>query len=53
MPLTFEEVKEKLKRLDEITLLEVLEISSEDLVENFGDKIEDKIEVLAEELEEL
>jgi hypothetical protein len=42
MSLTFEDVKEKLKKLDEVTLLEILEISSEEIVERFGDKIEDK-----------
>lgn len=41
MSLTFEELKEKLKRLDEITLLELLDISSDDLVERFYDIIED------------
>jgi len=38
--LTFAELKEKLKQIDEISLLEVLEISSEDIVEKFEDKIE-------------
>lgn len=44
--LTFEDIKEKLKRLDETTLLEVLEINSEELVERFEDKIEERIETL-------
>ena len=53
MSLTLEEVKELLaKRLDEVTLLEVLEISSEDLVEAFSDKIEEKMELLERELED-
>lgn len=39
--LTIEELKEALKKLDEITLLEALEISSEDLVENFDYIIEE------------
>ena len=39
MPLTFEELKEKLKQIDEVSLLEVLEISSEDIVEKFDEKI--------------
>jgi hypothetical protein len=42
MSLTFEDVKEKLKKLDEVTLLEILEISSEEIVERFEDKIESK-----------
>jgi hypothetical protein len=42
MPLTLVEVVEKLKDVDEITLMERLEISSEDLVSRFIDRIEDK-----------
>lgn len=53
MAMTFEEIKERLKRLDEILLLEVLEISSEDIVERFSDLIEDKLEELESELEEI
>ena len=40
MPLTHEEIKARLKMLDEISLLEILEISSEDIVEKFSEKIE-------------
>jgi len=36
----------------EIDLLELLEISSEDLVERFKDKIEDKLDDFIEEFEE-
>ena len=39
--LTIEELKEVLIALDEITLLEALEVSSEDLVENFDYIIEE------------
>jgi len=39
--LTFEELKEKLKRIDEVTLLELLNIDSNDIVERFYDIIED------------
>ena len=53
MSLTFEDIRERLKRLDEITLLEVLEISSEDIVDRFQDKIEDKLDELEPELEDL
>jgi plasmid replication initiation protein len=52
MSLTFQEVCEELQKLDEITLLETLEISSEEIVNHFQDKIEDKIETLAEDLED-
>lgn len=50
--LTLRDVIEHLKRIDEITLLEVLEISSEDLCNRFEDKIEDKYDQLKEEFEE-
>ena len=43
---------ERMTRLDEITLLEVLNISSEELVERFADKIEDKFEELEIDLDE-
>jgi hypothetical protein len=36
---TFEEIKERLLELDEITLMELLQVTSEDLVDNFDDKI--------------
>lgn len=39
--LTIEELKEHLTALDEITLLEALELTSEDLVENFDHIIEE------------
>ena len=51
MNLTFEELKEKLKQVDEVTLLELLEIHSDDLVERFEDYIEDKQEQLLKEIE--
>lgn len=51
MALTFAEIKERLKLLDEVTLLEVLNLSAEDIVERFEDIIEERIEVLANDLE--
>ena len=51
MTLTFAEIKERLKLLDEVTLLEVLNLSAEDIVERFEDVIEERIEVLANDLE--
>lgn len=53
MALTFSDVKNKLTMLDEITLMEVLEISSEDIVERFEDKIEQRLDYLSEELGEM
>ena len=41
-----------LKNIDEISLLEVLEISSEDLVDRFIDKIEDNYDKLNEDFSE-
>jgi hypothetical protein len=50
MALTFKDVCDKLEKLDEITLLEVLDISSEDIVAKFQDKIDDNFEELSEDL---
>jgi len=50
MPLLLHEIKERLKELDEITLLELLDITSEDLVEMFSDKIEDNADKLEKEV---
>jgi len=52
MALTFKDVCDKLEQLDEITILEVLDISSKELVAKFEDKIEDNIEELTEDLED-
>jgi len=49
---TLEELKDKLKQLDEVTLMETLEITSEDLVERFVDRIEQKQETLEIDLDE-
>ena len=51
MSLTYEEIKEKLSRYDEVTILEVLDINTYDILEMFEDKILDNLEILAEELE--
>jgi len=40
---TFEEICEKLKQTDEISLLETLNISSEELVDRFQDLIENRL----------
>jgi hypothetical protein len=52
MPLTFEELRDKLRQVDEISLLEILDISSEELVERFQDRIEDRIEELESDFED-
>ena len=48
MAFTFKDVCDKLEKLDEVTLLEVLEISSDEIVAKFQDKIEDNFEELSE-----
>lgn len=45
-------LEDKLKRIDEVSLLEVLDISSEDIVDRFIDKIEDNFEELSADFEE-
>lgn len=52
MPLTLPELVEKLKDIDEITLLERLNITSEDLVSRFVDLIEDRFDELESEFDE-
>jgi len=53
MSLTFADMIERLKRIDEISLLEILNISAEDIVERFEDRIEARWQELEEELEDL
>ena len=50
-PLTLVELRERLKSLDEVALLELLNISSEDLVKAFSDFIEDNYEFLLTEVD--
>ena len=52
MALTFTELLERLKKVDEISLLEILDISSEDLVDRFPDLIEAKYDEIVEEFPE-
>lgn len=49
---TLTEIEEKLKDIDEITLLERLEISSEDIVDRFEDRIEERFEQFEIEFQE-
>ena len=51
MALTLIDLKERLKSIDEISLLELLGITSEDLVERFYDLIEDKYDELVPDFE--
>jgi len=52
MSLTLEDLKDRLKKQDEVSLLEILDISSEEIVERFVDFIEDQFEKLEEELQD-
>lgn len=51
MSLTHRDICEKLKQMDEITLLEILDISAEDIVDRFEDFIEQRRENFEEDLE--
>jgi hypothetical protein len=48
--LTLEEIKARLKLLDELTLMELLGVSSEELVEQFDYKIQENYEQIEEEV---
>lgn len=52
MNLTFEEVVDRLKRFDETTLLELFDLSSEELVDMMRDHIEDNFEFFHEQVQE-
>lgn len=51
MALTLNDIKDRLKQIDEIDLLELLDINSEDIVERFTDLIEDNFDKLEREVE--
>lgn len=51
MSTTLSELEEKLKHLDEVLLLELLDISSEDIIDRFGDLVEDNFNKLVKEVE--
>jgi len=50
--LTYSDILDRLKQVDEISLLEVLDISSEELVDRFEDRIRERIDYLTEDLED-
>jgi anion-transporting ArsA/GET3 family ATPase len=52
MSLTIYELQDKLKEIDELSLLEILNIDSEEIVEKFVDKIEEKYETLVRSFED-
>lgn len=50
--LTLPDIYDKLKRLDEVTILELLEINTEEIVSRFQDRIEDMADYLEELLDD-
>jgi hypothetical protein len=50
-PLTLEELRERLKSLDEVMLVELLGLTSEDLVKAFSDLIEENADQLLTEVD--
>lgn len=50
-PMTLREVLERLKSLDEVTLMELLSVTSEDLVDAFKEKIEDNLDFYINEVD--
>ncbi len=50
MNLTLTELKEKLMQFDELDLIELLGLTSEDILERFEDIVEDKFEILQKEI---
>ena len=52
MALTLLDIKEKLKMMDEITFLELLNIRTEDLIDRFCDEIEDNADFIEGVLKE-
>jgi len=49
---TLDEICDKLKQQDEISLLEILDISSEDIIDRFVDLVENKLEYFRKDLED-
>jgi len=50
--LTLEELKEKLMTVDEVTLIELLQLTSEDIVNRCGDLIEQQYETLESQFDD-
>ena len=50
--ITIQELKQKMMQLDEVTLMELLEVTSEDLVNRFGDIIENNYDYFSGEFDE-
>ena len=50
MNLTLVELKEKLMQFDELDLIELLDLTAEDILDRFEDVFEDKYEMLRKEI---
>jgi len=50
--MTYGDLIERLKQLDEVSLLELLEVYSDEIVDRFPDKIEEKLDYLMEQMED-
>lgn len=50
MTMTTKDLKDKLAQLDEISVMELLDLSSEDIVDRFEDKIQSRADYLEAEL---
>jgi hypothetical protein len=48
--MTTKDLKDKLAQLDEISVMELLDLSSEDIVDRFEDKIQSRADYLEAEL---
>ena len=51
MSLTLSDLKDKLLREDEVSLLEILNISTEDILDRFEDRIEERYDQIVGEYE--
>ena len=49
---TFQDYKEELIEQDQVELIDILDISSSDLVDRFDDRVEDKFDELYDETDD-
>lgn len=52
MTMTIHDLFDRLKELDELSILEILDLSSEQLIDRFQDEIEDKFDDLIGKFED-
>lgn len=51
MAITFKELCDKLKMLDEVLVIEVLDIHSDEIVDRFEDRVEERRDYIEEDLD--